>query len=252
MKLTILERPTPLTAKGFQTRLEEEFGQLKGELDASIALDGYSHGGWAQINITGEDSEIMAELIANKFALAHTELGEINPPGNYQAGITGSNGRGLKFDLGFGPGNLECIIPAGNLNAQLTDGKSLPVRQLVECYCLYPGVRVTVRVPRKTDHEIEGWLSDSYVDTLADWITAGLDRIQVFECFKKEAESAVVNAHLSRDVITVDSPTLTLQSIVCKLGTDAVGLIPKLGQILRRQALKPFQPKKIIEQCRPW
>jgi hypothetical protein len=136
MKLTVLERPTALTAEDFQVRLEKELEKLKGELNASITLGGFSRNGWTQINITGEDSEIMTELITSKFAPAHTELREIEAPGDYEAEITGSNGRGLKFDVGFDAGSLDCVIPTRNLNAQLADGKTAPLRQLIECYCL--------------------------------------------------------------------------------------------------------------------
>lgn len=252
MKLTILEHPTALTARNFPIRLVKQLEELKGELNASITLEGFSRGGWAQINITGEDNEIMSELIANNFAVAHTELAEIEPQGNYQAEIIASNAKGLRFDVGVDTRTLDCFIPTTNLNAQLADGKATPLPQLIECYCLYPGVRIGVRVATKNDHEIRGWLSDSFLDAIADWVGTGLDRIQVLECFKNEAESAVVKAHLSRDVLAVDSITLTLQSIVCKLGTDAVGLIPKLGHFLRKQPLKPFQPKKITSRYRPW
>jgi hypothetical protein len=251
MKLTVLERPTPLTAKNFQTTLEREFEKLKGELNASITLKGFSRDGWAQIDIQGEDSEIVTELVANKFSIAHTELREIDL-GNYQAEIIGSNERGLKFDLGSGSRNLDCMIPTSNLYAQLTDGRTIPVQQLIECYCLYPGMRISVRVPRKTNRATNSWLSDDFVAVLADWVTTGLDRILVFECFKTDADSAILRTHLTRDIIAVDSRTLTLQSIVCKLGTDAIGLIPRLGRILRRRTMRPFQPRKVLEQCRPW
>jgi len=252
MRLTILEHPTTLTARDFQARLERELQELKGELNASVTLDGFSPSGWAEINITGEDSEITSELIADKFPVAHTELREIEPQGNYKAEIIGANAEGLKFDVGVDTRTLHCSIPTSNLNSQLANGKAIPLRQLMDYYCLYPGVRIGVRTAIKSDHEIEGWLSDGFLDTVADWVATGLDRIQVFECFKKEADLAVVKTHLSRDVIAVESMTLTMQSIVCKLGTDAVGLIPKLGHILRKQALKPFQPKKITSRCRPW
>ena len=252
MRLTILEHPTTLTAQDFKARLEGELKKLKGELNAVITLEGFSPGGWAQLNITGEDSEITSELITYKFAVAHTDLREIETQGNYKAEIIGANADGLKFDMGLDSRTINCLIPTSNLSSQLADGKPIPLRQLMECYCLYPGVRVGVRTTIKSDHEIEGWLSDGFVDTIADWVATGLDRIQVFECFKKEAELAVVKTHSSRDLIAVDSLTLTLQSIVCKLGTDAVGLIPKLGHILRKQPLKPFQPKKITSRCRPW
>jgi len=252
MKLTLLEHPTTSTSKVFQSRLEEEIGQLKGELDAGISLYIPSRNGWTQVGITGEDCEIVAELIANKFALAHLNINDIELQGNYQAEIMGTSGSGLNFDMGIERGHIECVVPNSNLNAQLADGKNLLLRHVVECYCLYPGMKIAVRISRKTDHEIEGWLADSFIDRLDDWIKTGLDRILVFECFRKEAESSVLKAHLTRDVIAVDSLSLTVQSIVCKLGTDAVGLIPKLGHILRNQPLKPFQPKKIKSRCRPW
>lgn len=79
-----------------------------------------------------------------------------------------------------------------------------------------------------------------------------LDRIQVFDSSKREVEFAVRKANLDRDIISVERQTLTTQSVVCKLGTDAIGLIPKLGSILRRRELKPFLPKRIVSRCRPW
>jgi len=251
MKITLLERPTASTAQEFPSRFERRLEELKGELNASIKFEGLSPGGWAIISITGEDSEIMSELTQSKFVLAHTESDMIKLQDNLPAEIVGSNPYGLKVDVGLGT-KLQCLIPTPHLNAQLADGKALPLRQLMECYCLYPGVRVCVRVAEKNDYEIKAWLADSSTDAIGNWVKTGLDRIQVLECFQKEAETAVLKAHLSRDVLKVDSMTLTTQSIVCKLGTDAIGLMPKLGRFLVEQPLKPFQPKKIVSRCRPW
>jgi len=251
MRLTLLERPTASTAQEFPSRLERRLEELKGELNASVKFEGSSHGGWAIVSITGEDSEIMSELTRSEFAVAHTESGLIKLQDNLPAEIVESDPNGLKVDIGLGT-KLQCLIPTANLNAQLADGKALPLRQLMECYSLYPGVRVCVRVAEKNDYEIKTWLADSSTDTIGDWVKTGLDRIQVLECFKTEAETAVTKAHLSRDVLAVDSMTLTTQSIVCKLGTDAIGLMPKLGRFLREQPLKPFQPRKIMSRCRPW
>jgi hypothetical protein len=37
------------------------------------------------------------------------------------------------------------------------------------------------------------------------------------------------------------------QVVLCKLGTDAVGLIPTLGRYFKSAVLVPFSPKKILE-----
>jgi len=252
MKITLLERPTPLTAKGFGDKLEKTLNGLKGDLTASLTLDGFSERGWARINVIGEDSEIVAELITRKFGVAHTKLNEVDIAGVYDAQPIESDKEGLTCDLGLSGPSPTCLIPSRNLQAQLADGKTMQTRKLVECYCLYPGERISVRATRKTNDEIEAWLSDEEIDLLSRRITSGLDRIMASDCYKEEAEAAVLKTHLTRDVIAVESVTLTMQSIICKLGTDAVGLIPKLGYILRKQRFRPFSPKKIVKECRPW
>jgi hypothetical protein len=251
MRVTILEKPTPLTAKDFSFRLESQLKELKGELAASTKFEGFSRTGWATVQVTGEDSEIVTALISNRLSLAHTELREIEVPQVYDAQITGPHGGGLQFDIGLGAQSVA-ILPTTTLQAQLADGKALPLAQLIECYCLYPGEKISIRTTRKSNDEIEAWLSDRQMDILSRRITSGLDRIEIFDCYNDEAEAAVRMTHLSRDVIAVEQVTLTLQSIVCKLGTDAVGLIPKLGRVLRKQKLKPFLPGKIVDRCRPW
>jgi len=230
-------------------RFGNELQELKGELAANITFEGFSQRGWAQVNVSGEDAEIVTQLIANKFNLARTdsasEAAEV-----YEAEIHRFSEAGLSFDYGSGP-NSNSIIPIHSLQAQLADGKDVSLRELVDCYCLYPGMRISVRVRRRSNG-FESWLSDEQTERFSQWITTGLDRIQAFDCYRQDAESAVLNAHLSRDVIAVQPLTLTLQSIVCKLGTDAVGLIPKLGSVLRKQKLRPFLPKKIMSRCRSW
>src|SRR5208337_4880747 len=220
MKITILERPSEITARSFKQRLEKALDELKSELKATTTLDGFTSNGWARVGIIGEDSEILTELIAKTFGLAHTDSREIEVPSVYESIITGLSAHGVEFDIGLEKtSHFKCLVPASHLIAQLADGKNIPCREIVDDYCLFPGVRLSVRVTRKTDDEFE---------------------------------AAILKAHLSRDIISTDRITLTVQSIECKLGTDAVGLIPKLGSVLNRQKLQPFIPKRIVARCRPW
>jgi len=253
MKITILERPSEITARSFNQTLDKALKDLKTELNATITLDGFTSNRWARIGISGEDSEILAQLIANEFGLAQTDIREIDVPGVYESIITRSSAKGLEFDIGLEPpAHINCSVPASHLIAQLADGKSIQCREIIDDYCFFPGVRLSVRITRKTDNEIEAWLSDSQIERLSAWITSGLDRIQVFDCYKQEVGAAILKANLSRDIVSARPITLTVQSITCKLGTDAVGLIPKLGSLLKRQKLRPFIPKRIVARCRPW
>ena len=79
------------------------------------------------------------------------------------------------------------------------------------------------------------------------WVSCGFDRLIVLGSTFSEVERAVKLSRHFRDVIKVESLGVLEQLILCKLGTDAVGLIPKLGRYLKFAVLAPFSPKKIVE-----
>jgi hypothetical protein len=56
-----------------------------------------------------------------------------------------------------------------------------------------------------------------------------------------------VTSELDRDIVDVEPLGMFESAVVCKLGTDAVGLVPKIGRVLRNSALSVFSPRKIVE-----
>ncbi|MEM3602624.1 MAG: DUF2110 family protein, partial [Candidatus Bathyarchaeia archaeon] len=48
------------------------------------------------------------------------------------------------------------------------------------------------------------------------------------------------------DVVGIEQLGLFEHTIICKLGTDAAGLIPKVGKKLTNAALSVVSPKKIL------
>jgi len=227
---------------------------LTGELSASAKLAGFSANGWAEVDIEGEDSEILQEIVSRRFGRAQTILGQVEAQGNY-SGIISDVGDGLNADIGVEkPGQIKVGIGLRALRAQLCDGKPLPAKQIAECYCVYPGWGLSVRITRMEPAAriLEGWLSDSQIQLFSDAMASRLEQIRVFDCTRQRLESALRRANLERDVISLESSTLTTHSVVCKLGTDAIGLIPKLGSVLRKSELRPFLPKRILADCRQW
>jgi hypothetical protein len=228
---------------------------LKGNLSASMKLLGYSKQGWAIVDLTGDDTEIITELISRKLGLAQTQLTSIEKLRNYDGLVTGETATYLQVDIGIEkPRTFEIRVGLDTLRAQLCDGRTLSMKEIIEHYCLFPSTKAAVRITRvEPESELaEGWLADSQIALFSNRISARLDRIQVLDCSQREVEFAIRKANLNRDIISVERETLTTQSVVCKLGTDAIGLIPKLGSVLRRRELKPFLPKRIVSRCRPW
>jgi hypothetical protein len=253
MQITILQKSGPLTAPFFVSNLNKALGELKSDLSASAKVAGTTRSGWTRVELTGEDEEVLCELVTRKFGLAHTDFNKVEDQGVYDALAIGSSPEALRLDLGIeSPKSTIVKIPLFALRAQLTDGNAIACRDIVENYCLVAGVKVTVRITKKNPDEIEGWLSDEQIKGFSDWFQTGLDRILVFDCFKQQLESAVSRASLNRDIISVESQTFTTQIAVCKLGTDAIGLMPKLGTQLKKHGLKPFIPKRIGTRCRQW
>jgi len=77
------------------------------------------------------------------------------------------------------------------------------------------------------------------------WIRSNLDRLVVLGASFSDVEHAVRKSKHSRDVIKVESLGLLEHAVVCKLGTHAVGLTPKLGPLLSTAKLASFSPRKI-------
>lgn len=207
------------------------------------------------MGLAGDDSEVVSELVSRKLGLAQTELAGIENLGHYDGIITGQTATCLQIDIGIEkPRPLKIKIDLNTLRAQLCDGKALSMEEIIDHYCLFPSTRVAIRITNfEPESELaEGWLADSQLVLFSNWISMRLDRIQVLDSSKREVEFAVKKANLGRDIVSVERQTLTTQSVVCKLGTDAVGLIPKLGSVLGRRELKPFLPKRIVSRCRPW
>jgi hypothetical protein len=255
MRITLLQKPGAVTVKDFSANLAAALSALKGGLSASTNPDGFSRKGWTRIDVEGQDSEILLELISRELGRAQTDLSLVEMHGNYQGVVAGEAGGNLEIDIGIeAPKPLNVKVKLSSLRAQLTDGRPLSGSAIAEDYCLYPDSRAAIRITRlEPDANIvEGCLEDSQISMFSKWVASRLDRIQVFDCFRQELESAIRSGNLERDIISVDPMSLTMHSVECKLGTDAIGLMPKLGSILRKRKLKPFLPRRILARCRQW
>jgi hypothetical protein len=253
MKTTLLQKPGPLTAAHFASNLEKAILELKSDLSANAKFTGTTRKGWAKVEINGDDEEVLSELVSREFGPARLDLREVERQGVYDCVTVGSTVENMQLDLGIEtPRLLNVTVPLSALRAQLSDGRPVVYRDIVENYCLVGGVRASIRITRRDPELVEAWLSDEQISRFSDWMKTGLDRIVVLDCFKQQLESAISKAQLSRDIISVQPMTLTTQVAVCKLGTDAIGLMPKLGSSLKKHVLKPFIPRRIIARCRQW
>jgi len=254
MKVTLLQRRGRTSTTAFTTTLHNGLSKLKGNLSATVELTQLSPRGWAIIDIQGADQEIFQQLIKRKFPVANSNFQTVEKHGVYSGQITRFN-HDMEVDIGIEfQDQVNGIVKLSSLRAQLTEGKPISVKEIQEAYCLFPGSKVDVRIIMSSHDEpiLTAWLADSQVDLFSDWIKSGLDRVMIFNCTIEQLDFAIRETRLERDIVAVESLTLTTHVVACKLGTDGVGLIPKLGGLLRKSEIKLFIPKRVLTLSRSW
>ncbi len=205
--------------------------------------------GWLNIELDGRDTEVATELLRRKYRLAKATLHEMEVADDLRLYVLESSDRlYLRASLGLEEEGVSAQIPVGALRAQLTDGKEFSLNTIRSLYCLQPNVPLECRITG-IDHEsrtVTCWISDSQRQLLREWAQLPFDRIIAVGALVEDLSGAIRRVGLTRDVIEVDSLSLGVHTLLCKVGTEAPGIIHKLGPRLPRGIkLYAFIPRKI-------
>jgi len=246
--ITLLEKVYgPFSQQLFQTKLASLCRDLK--VEAKV-IDRTSRG-WLRVELTGEDQEVAMEFLNREIGVAPVCIEKAKKFSTIKGRIifAGREEHGLRVDIGvYSPRIYDAIIPLERLQAQLADGKDIPLQRLIELYCFRDHMPLHVKIVKdvKPEHEqIEAELSNTQISEFARWINSNLDRLMVFGATLSQLKHAIKVSGHNRDIIRVETFGLLEHAVICKLGTDAIGLTPKLGSHLYTATLAPFSPKKI-------
>jgi len=250
------------------TLLEKAYGSFSQQtLDAILAsmckglrvkmkVKGKTTQEWIQVEITGEDESVALRLLDREIGLAPISAEEIGKFSALRGRVIqyDKSTTELRIDIGvYAPRFCSAVISLQRLQAQLADGKNLPLGRLIELFCLYNFAPLHIKIVADLDKEKGLWeaeLSEMQLTQFSDWLRSNLDRLIVFGASRREVENAVEKARHFRDIVKIETMGLFEHAIHCKLGTDAVGLVPRLGPYLRLALLAPFSPRKIKEVIR--
>jgi len=221
-------------------------------LKVQIKVKGKIAKEWILVEVDGEDESVVLQLLKNELGLAPNNVDNVEKFSVLRGRIvdSGKTAAELFVDIGvFAPKVIYAKIPLQSLQVQLADGKKLPLQRLTELFCLLDYVPLHVKiVDTELDAENEAFLAELSERQLAlftDWLRSSLDRLVILGAQHSDVERAVEASRHFRDVVRIESLGWLEHAIVCKLGTDAVGLIPAIGRILRTATLAPFSPRKI-------
>lgn len=248
--VTVLEK---LYGSGSPETFEKLYSGLVSGLKVQLSFVGTTNRGWIQLQVSGEDETAALSLLDREIGLAPVSLDDLKKFSVVQGKVVFPNRSAdeLYVDLGvFSPETCDAVLSGRRLCAQLADGKEVPLQSLVELFCLYDNMPLEVKVAEDVgegNKNVEAVLSEAQFSLFSGWVGCRFDRLVVLGSFFSDVERAVELSRHFRDIIRIESLGVLEQVVLCKLGTDAVGLIPKLGRYLKSAVLVPFSPKKILE-----
>lgn len=246
--VTLLEKVySPFSLETF----EPIFSSLCNGLKVRIKVVGKTDRGWIQIDVTGEDSAVALRFLDQEIGLAPASLDKLKKFSVVRGRvISASKSKNeLQVDIGvFYPKICDATVSLQRLQAQLADGKKLLMKKLIELYCLYDNTPLKVKLASNVDAKrgkIEAELSEAQLFQFTHWISVFLDRLIVLGAQFSDIEHAIRVSKHARDMVKIERLGFLEHTVLCKLGTDAVGLVPRLGRFLPTATLIPFCPRNI-------
>ena len=235
------------SARNFESMFKE---MCKG-LNVRLKILNCAPRGWIRIELWGEDEKVALKFLEKEMGLAPVHRGNVKQGDIIRGRIVASKSKlELHVDIGvYEPELTDAAIPLRHLQAQLADGKKLALQTIVELYGLYTNLPLEVKVwkPKADMETIRTELSENQISTFNNWLSQKLERLIILGATIEEVEYAVKKLRLSRDIYGIESLGLLEHAVICKLGTEAKGLIPKLGPKLPNAVLIPFSPVKIMK-----
>lgn len=230
--------------------LEAQLRSLCEGLQATVKVVEFTDRGWVRVNISGEDEIAALNLLEGKFGFVPIEPKNVKM-GTVQKGkivAFGKSRREVYVDIGvFVPKPVDSCILLQYLQTQLVDGKKLPLQQVAKLFCLVNNFPLRILIKRLDNKRnlFAAEFSERQISFFSEWTCTNLERLVIIGAFFESVEKAVkMSGHL-RDVAEIESLGLLEQTVVCKLGTYAAGLIPEIGRLLPDAALEVFSPREI-------
>ncbi len=234
-QITLVETQLKTTLKGLKIKIEKVEATPRG---------------WIQINFSGEDEKAALNYLEEEIGLCpvHIEnLKKFSTTKGYITGLSRSKDE-LCLDIGItSPKNMNAIIPLQQLQAQLANGMKITLKKLAELFGFCENLPLTVKITSTKENHVEAVIAETQLKLYRKWTKSLLDRLIILGASQQEINTALKDSRCKNDIVSTEQLGLFEHAVACKLGTDAVGLIPKIGRNLPNTTLSVFKPKTIID-----
>ncbi len=222
------------------------------DLKVNVEIEGTTPERWVQLSLSGEDEAVATNFVQREIGLCPENLNKVTSLATVK-GYTLNPAKspdGLQVDIGiFQPHPVYAFIPLQSLQTALVDGRKVALKKIVELFAFSEALPLSLKmIEVKSDEgQISAELAPVQIDIFASWRESLLDRLIVIAATTHEVKRMVSYIGLERDIVSVESQGIFVQVLTCKLGTDAAGLVPKVGRELKNVGLAVFNPRRIRE-----
>lgn len=244
-----------LLVKIYNTRqlkqIDTILGDLFKDLNVEATVTGTLAGKWVQLDLSGEDEEIATNILAREVGLCPINFETVKKFATLRGYVVNpeKSKDALLVDIGISqPKLIFATISFSHMQKQIADGKQLSLKRICELWGINENRPVNIKVINVNSEEakIEAELQSTQIRQLLSWRDSLLDRLIVLGASLYEVNTAINQERLNRDIINIESMGLFEHALICKLGTDAAGLISRMGKRLRKAKFTVFNPKKIF------
>ncbi len=224
----------------------EILGYMKGLEVPELDLD--TEGGWVKVSVSGPDEGIAENLIIKTYGKLPS-IHEVKIGDTFKGFLTdvGKVGFGVYFKA-FKE-EKDALYPLFEMRNQLAKGMRLPARKIARAYGFVDDLALELRVLRKDESGVYVSLSPKQVAMVRGWMNRGRDVLFIVRATPKQVRRALTRTGHKRDVSVVRTSFLS-HALVCKLGTQAKGLIPRLGPHLPGAVLSTLSPARVEDLLR--
>jgi hypothetical protein len=250
-----LQMPTLTLSTKIHNESQLEFvgkflkSMLKG-LKVEAKICGVTPRGRIQVLVSGEDEKAALSHIANEIGLCPTHLDQLKKFETVEGRISSLGKSKCELDVDIGihlPKQIDATVPLQYLQAQLTDGRKVAMKKIAELFGFCEGLPLDIKIFNIKGESVEAVFSEKQLLRYKSWMKSLLDRLIIIGSSINEVKAALKKAGLNRDTTDIQRLGLFEYAVTCKLGTDAAGLIPKIGKHLRKAAFTVFNPKNTLE-----
>jgi hypothetical protein len=247
--LTTLTLFTKAYNQGQLKQIEGSLQEAFEDLDAQVKVLSGQANKWVKVEVTGEDEGVAKSYIAKHIGVCPASIEDIAVGSELRGYIQKmDNPDFLIVDVGVtGPKAVYGNIPLAALQKQLVGNQQVSLKRIAEIFAFNVDLPVSIKVNELhvAEASIDAEFSAAQVDKLKNWQDSLLDRLIILGTTADDVTVTLERTRLTRDVIGVEALGLFEHVLTCKLGTDAAGLIPRIGRYMRNARFVIFNPKRL-------